>query len=272
MFPKPSQWQGSSRAAQRHWKQPGSEGLPETKSNVPMTAMGMAWTHTNPEQTTASHTSTYRLFLIYLSQAELQAPAWYRAVMHCRYLCACFTLVWISTGPSKPQAGRPGCTMQEKKGRPLPSLQSTLQLEGCLKNSILPQPLPKTTRVKRIYISKLSPSFFILFLHVLISLIYFNLETAWVTSCVCPFPWVSSTVHKFSHSTWIPHKQTAWKLGPTQTDPEPLPNSLWYAALWLLEDEHCGTENFSFKIPTSFLLIMNFSHSKRFSLLFFFST
>lgn len=58
---------------------------------------------------------------------------------------------------------------KKKKGRPLPSLQSTLQLEGCLKNSILPQFLPKTTSVKRIYISKLSPSLiFILFLHVLI--------------------------------------------------------------------------------------------------------
>lgn len=143
----------------RHSKQPGSEGLPETKSNVPMTAMGMAWTHTNPEQTAASHTSTYRLFLIYLSQAELQAPAWYTAVMHCRYPCACFTLVCISTGHSNTQAGTPGCTRQEKEGRPLPSLQFTLQLKGCLQNGILRQPLPKTTRVNRTYISKLPPSF-----------------------------------------------------------------------------------------------------------------
>lgn len=134
MFPKPSQWQGSSTAAQRHLKQPGSEGLPETRSNVPMRAMGMAWTHTNPEQITASHTSTCRLFLIYLSQAELQAPAWHTAVMHCRYLCACFTSVCISTGHSNPQVGRPECTRQEKKGRALPSLQFTLQLEGCLQN------------------------------------------------------------------------------------------------------------------------------------------
>lgn len=131
----------------------------ETKSNVPMTAMGIAWTHRNPEQTTASHTSTYRLFLIYLSQAELQAPAWYTAVMHSSaHSDACFTVLCISTGHSNPQVGTPGCTIQEIKERPLPPLQFALQLEGCLQNSIIPQPLPKTTGVKWIYINKLPSS------------------------------------------------------------------------------------------------------------------
>lgn len=123
----------------------------------------------DPHKPRASHTSIYLQVIPDLSVSLAQA-----AVMHSR--CACFSLTGISVGP---QAGRPGCTIREKKEKPLPSLQFTLQLEGCLQNSILPQPLPKTTRVKRIYISELPSSLiFILFLHVLIALIYFNLETA----------------------------------------------------------------------------------------------
>lgn len=139
----------------------------ETKSNVPMRARGMAWTHTNSEQTTASHTSTYRLFLIICepvagrTAGPSMAHSWdAQQVPVCLLhfgLCFCRTQL--------PQAGRPGFPMQEKKERLLPSLQFTLQLEGCLQNSILPQPLPVTTRVKRIYITKLPPSFiFILFI------------------------------------------------------------------------------------------------------------
>lgn len=50
---------------------------------------------------------------------------------------------------------------------------------------------------------------------------------------------------KFLHSTWFHHKQTIWKLGATETDPEPFPNATWYTAShpchWLLEDVHHKT-------------------------------
>lgn len=175
MFPKPSQWQGSSMAAQRHSKQPGSEGLP----------WGVSKGHRNQEQ--CSHESKghgldpHKLWannsITHIYLQVIPDYLWACCRKNCRPqhgtqlrctaqvpvcllhfgLCFCRTQL--------PQAGRPGFPMQEKKERLLPSLQFTLQLEGCLQNSILPQPLPITTRVKRIYITKLPPSFiFILFI------------------------------------------------------------------------------------------------------------
>lgn len=88
-----------------------------------------------------------------------------------------------------PQVGRPGCTMQEEK-------EFTLQLKGCLQNSILPQPLPKTTRVKRIYITKLPSSLiFILFL-TCSNFTYLLQPRNCLRHYPCLSPSVYSTVHK----------------------------------------------------------------------------
>lgn len=117
----------------RHSKQSGSEGLPCVSEGCPLKGVQrpqkptavfslQQWTWLRPIQTLSnqppSHTSTSQIIpdlSANLSQAELQATAWYAITMHSMCLCACFSMVCISIGPSNSHIVSSECTIQEKE-------------------------------------------------------------------------------------------------------------------------------------------------------------
>lgn len=157
-------------------------------------------------------------------------------------MCNCFSMAWITTGHTNLTCSDQDAQYMKKGKYQFHPPDFTFQLEGYLQHSILPWSPIKTTRIKRISINKMVLSLIFdlpactcfNFIHVI--------EPRLCLGTIC----VSLHLCKFLHSTWFHHKQTLWKLGATETDPEPFPNATWYTAShpchWLLEDVHCVTK------------------------------